>query len=470
MQTRKYTTLRIILTALPMAVLLTLFGLWVFFSPPGFVESALMSALILGLFVALGIRYVPQLMDWFRPSSADLLPRTENSRTNRAFRLREILAVALALLVFRALVALLAFGLHYHIYGYTGTFFTAQRLWATYGDAAHYLSIASRGYVSEAAATNMEHLRLVFLPFYSYVVWFFSLFTSNLVRAGFYVSNLATILGGVVLYRLVLFDYDRGVARRAVRYYCIVPIAFILSSIMSDGLFFFLSVSCLYAARKKNFMLAVFFGAIAAYTRLLGLVVLVPLVMEYVKNIQEARREHRADGWKFALMQSLYGLSLLLVPLAFVLYLFQCYLISGNFFQAFVYQDQNWAQHFQVFFITPAVQTDYLINAVLDGTITDVFGLWLPNLLAISLSLTLILSSHKKMRASYVAYFICYFFMSVSASWLLSAPRYLFCCFPLLIALALLTKKKWVDWTVSIASLVCFVLYFYMFLARYQVY
>ena len=39
-------------------------------------------------------------------------------------------------------------------------------------------------------------------------------------------------------------------------------------------------------------------------------------------------------------------------------------------------------------------------------------------------------------RASYLAYFMVYYAASMGATWLLSAPRYLTCCFPLAIALA----------------------------------
>lgn len=174
--------------------------------------------------------------------------------------------------------------------------------------------------------------------------------------------------------------------------------------------------------------------------------------------------------WKFTLRQIFLGLSLLLVPLAFGIYLLQNYLVTGNAFQFLVYQNQNWHQQFSIFFRTPAYQTDYLINAILSGSRNMVFGLWLPNLLAIVISLVIMLLSHRQLRTSYTAYFICYFFMGISTSWLLSAPRYLLGCFPLLIGLSLLTKKRWVDILVSIACLAGFVVYFYLFLSRQHVY
>ncbi|MCL2695569.1 MAG: hypothetical protein FWE69_04515, partial [Clostridiales bacterium] len=80
MKPRRYTAIRIILTILPLAVLLTLFGLWLIFTPPQYVESALVATLALALFVWIGIRFVPQLMDWFIVGEKDLLPQSTGWR------------------------------------------------------------------------------------------------------------------------------------------------------------------------------------------------------------------------------------------------------------------------------------------------------------------------------------------------------------------------------------------------------
>lgn len=464
---------RLVLTALPLTVLCILYGLWFYSGRPAYVESVVMSLLITIGFGWLIVRYVPQFLSAITGREGSLQTE-EGLRIRRRAGTRELLWIIAALIVFRALVMVVAYAMHYSIYGYTetGTIVTMQRIWATYGDAPHYLAIAAQGYVPESAAVNYEYLNLVFLPFYSYCVRALSIFSDNYVRLGFVISNLATMGGAVVLYLLAKLDYSRSCSRRAIAYFCVLPAACLLFTTMSDGLFFLLSVLCMFCARKERFWLASLFGALAAYTRLLGIVLLVPVAIEYVGQLVSKTRVKQQDtaDARFRWVQTLNGVSMLLIPLALGVYLLQNYLVSGNAFQFLIYQKQNWSQEFSLFFNTAGYQTDYLITSLQSHDYEAAFALWLPNILYIFGSLGLMLATMKRMRASYVGYFFAYFFMSVSASWLLSAPRYLTCCFPVVLAIAILTDRRRINYPAVALSAILFFLYLYAFIARFPVY
>ncbi|MCL2670833.1 MAG: hypothetical protein FWF10_02220 [Clostridiales bacterium] len=476
-----FETAQILLTVFPITGL----GFWYFYNMRGWNFSSLaVSFLMLALVCVLFALFVPKLLNLKNEALQPLFGMDAHTRrAGRKYRLPEILWVVGGLLLFRFVLMVAGYALHYIIGGYQGTFLEVTKLWsspALGNDAYHYMAIARYGgYTTVANSTpdGAEYLRLVFLPFYSYVVralapivklfvrLFLGIGGDGIVPSGILVSNLSTIAGGAVFYRLILFDFDRKVARRAIFYYCLVPISFILSVTMSDGLFFMLSVSALYAARKRNFLLAGILGALSAYTRILGILILAPIFLEYMQTYW-ARPEKTLVA-SFPLRQTLNALALLLIPLGLGIYLFQNWQISGNAFQFLIYQESNWYQGFSPFFRTPAIQFSHMIGA----DARTIFGLSLPNLLAIFLSLILLISQHRKLRASYIAYGGLYIIIATSTRWLLSAPRYLFCCFPILIALALGTRKRWwVDVLISFIFGACYVVYFYIYLTMGPVY
>lgn len=466
---RRRTISRIIITALPLAVLLAMYGLWLFLDPPIYYESIIAATLVLGIFAAIYIRLVPSVISFYCDDVATIEKDELHMRTKRKCGAREILVLLSAIIVFRVAVILLGYWFFNKQFGYTCTFFSAQRMWSMWSDAPHYMAIAEHGYVAQSTASESAHLTLVFLPFYSYVTKIFA-FSGNYIRSGYFVSHISTIIGCVMLYQLVKIDFDRKTARRAVKYFCILPAACLLYATMSDGMFFMLSVTALYCARKKYIPLASLFSALAAYTRIIGVVLFLPIAMEYVYLLLQQRKQMDVERWKFVLKQTLCGLSLLLIPLAIGFYMLQNYAVSGNALQFMTYQNENWSQSFSIFFRTPAYLTDYMIRDIASGNTAYVFGLSIPNLVYIFGSLSVLLISINKMRVSYVAYFLAYFFIATSVSWLLSGPRYLTCCFPLILGLALVTKKKYVDIPLTIISLLGLVLYLYGFINGYQVF
>jgi Gpi18-like mannosyltransferase len=257
---------------------------------------------------------------------------------------------------------------------------------------------------------------------------------------------------------------EREGALRAVKYLAILPSAFFFSAPMSDSLFLLLSVSCIYFARKKRYLISCALGALAAFTRSLGLTLLAPVCFELVADLI---REAKSGGKRKFLI---HFPALLLIPCGFALYLYINYRVSGNPFQYAVYQREHWSQSLGYFWNTASYQISYAILSLKNGEPWKFLGLWLPNLVFTFGSLAVMIAAARRVRPSYTAYFIAYFIVSVGVTWLLSAPRYLAALFPLSLALSALTKKRIADDILSAVFIIGTVMYMIAFVSHWQVF
>ncbi len=373
-------------------------------------------------FAAVCLRFVPEWMRFWRREGPDTLAAAPVRETRTAA------GVFFALLAFDALVLLAVWALR-SLLGRGETFAQSLEFWRCL-DSQHYLDIARDWYLSEGEHDRL--VQLVFLPGYPLAIRLVHLLVPNWLYAALLASALAFAAGGAVLYRLLRLDFPRETALRALVLLCLMPGAFFFAAPMSESLFFLLCVSCLYLARTRRWLAACVCGGLAAFTRSLGLTLLAPLVLELV-----ASAVRRPDGRRTALRAA----ALLLIPAGFGAYCYVNYRVAGDPFQYMVYQREHWGQQLGWFFNTAAYQTENLLRCA--GTDAHKFwGLWLPNLLACFASLGVFCAAAKRLRPSYTAWFIGYFFVAVGVTWLLSAPRYLLTFFPLPAALALLTEKR----------------------------
>lgn len=315
-------------------------------------------------------------------------------------------------------------------------------------DSRHYLDIARDWYLSEGEHDRL--VQLVFLPGYPIVVRLLALVFGSYLLAGLAVSALSFAGAGCLLYKLVCLDYGDAVAKSAVRWLCLIPGAFFFAAPMSESLFLLLSLGCVYLVRREKYLGGAALGALAAFTRSLGVVLIVPLLFELVH-----KRARPRDY-----------LSLLIVPLGFAAYCFINYTVSGDAFKFMEYQREHWSQQIGWFFNTAAYQTENAISAEMPLR----WGLWIPNLLACFGSLAIVFAAAGKLRPSYTAYFLAYYVSAVGATWLLSAPRYMTVMFTLPLALALTGKEhKKLDFALSACMALCSALYMCAFALRWQV-
>ena len=458
---------RVLFTAAPLLVLLIFYARWLLTARPQSLLGILLSACAVFLFALLGVRFIPQWMGAW--SDAPWLPERqyEGKRSSRARRMHPIFSIVLILIAFRLALFVLAYLMLLSEGGYTGGIFDNLGVWNMVGsDSRHYLNIAENWYVS----SGDDRLLIVFLPFYPVLIRLVNYIFHNYLVSGLFLSNLCCVDSGVLLYELALLDYDVAASRRALKYLCLFPAAFLLSAPLSDALFLTLSLACMLLMRKRHYALASIMGFFAAFTRSPGLLLFAPLCFELVGDIIRERKARRGDAkWLLHSMGS--ALSLLLVPAGFLLYLYVNYTVTGNPLICMTYQSAHWHQQLGWFFSTVNTQAENLVQNLLpEGNYKLALGLWLPNLLAIFASLGLVTGAQNKLRTSYVAYFIAYFSVCAGATWLLSGPRYLAACFPVALSMGVLTEQKWADRLMTLVCIALTVLYLAAYVHQWYVY
>lgn len=457
---------RLLYTAAPIVALTVLFACDAAANPPANLLSLLAGAALLFLFILLGVRFIPRWMDAWSGNAEIDVHAADGKRSGRRAVLHPVFKIILGLTIYRLVLFALAYLFAYHEGGYQGGVFDTIDLWSPISfDARHYLNIAENWYQS----TGPDRYLLVFLPFYPIVVRIFNFIFQNSLVSGLFVSNAACVFAGYVFYELALMDMDVRTARRSLKYLCILPAAFLLSAPLSDSLFLLLSVSTMYYARKKNYPAACIIGFFASFTRLLGVTLLAPVCFEVVADIVRERKAGLVSA-EHTSKQIVDVASLVLIPAGLCLYLYINYSVSGSALQFLTYQNANWQQRPGWFFHTAEYQFDYLISALGSGDYKQLLGLWLPNLVFLFSSVALLIGSCNRLRPSYTAYFIAYYAMSMGATWLLSAPRYLSTLFPLALSLALLTRKKAADTLATILCVIGLIGYLYAFIAGWNVY
>lgn len=335
------------------------------------------------------------------------------------------LFLASRVLLFLLGYAILAFG------GLQQGFFESlPTVWKHSTDVNQYLGIAEYGY----RTVGDPRFQIVFFPMYPAFLGIAGRLVGNYFTAGMLLSNGFLLFAVIGLYKLCLLEgLSKSGGIRAVCFLLFFPASFFYSMPMSESLFLLASIYTFYNARKGDFLSCGIWGMMAALTRNLGLLLLIPAAMEYLSRVNG--KQNPGKGIK----KSLTGfLPLLMIPLGTFLYLLINKLVTGNWFQFLVYQREHWSQQFGLFTNTVNYITQYMLSYDLKTGLS----LWMPQLIAIFGVLLLTLAGIRKLRSSYSAYALAYFFVAIAPTWLLSGPRYLMCTLPIYLVLGMFTENR----------------------------
>src|SRR5215472_1229192 len=174
-------------------------------------------------------------------------------------------------------------------------------MWARW-DSGWYLDIAEHGY----SFVPGKQSNVAFFPLYPELMHVFHLVIPlprdvGWLDDGIILSNVALLVALIYLYRLVRLDYDRRTAARAVLYLCVFPTTLFLSAVYSDSLFLALVVSAFYYARTTRWLAAGVLAAAAALCRAPGVLLIIPLGLEYFSQKAFQWRQIRPDCLSLAL-------------------------------------------------------------------------------------------------------------------------------------------------------------------------
>lgn len=334
-----------------------------------------------------------------------------------------IFLILLLFVFFLFLVSLIAPGFMSLRTGFLGNFPFANF------DGKHYLSIAKRGYLTYEQA---------FFPLFPLAIRYFSkIFSMSRLISAIILVYLFFFLALIYFYKLLRLDYDNKTCFWSILFLVSFPTAFFLGSIYTEGLFLFLIFSSIFYARKRKFLLAVLLGAFASATRLLGILVILPIFYEALSLYKENKKDKR-----------LHKIAILILPFFPGLGIF-----SYMFFLYKRYQDAFLFMHVQPFFganrsggkIISIFQIIYRYVKIFLTVPFAEFSLYIAILEFITFFLVLYLiylSYKKNVRISYVLFSFLALFIPTLSGTLSSIPRYALVSFSIFPTLAMIKSFR----------------------------
>jgi hypothetical protein len=166
----------------------------------------------------------------------------------------------------------------------------SMNIWSHW-DGEHYVRLAMGGYL-----TPPDNVSPAFFPLYPLLMRSFAeLFGGPISREvlsvwGPLISLLFLPFAFYFIYNIALEGWGERVARDTVLILALFPTTFFLNAAYTESLFLALSAGSLWAMRvRKDLLLACVMAALAAATRNVGIFLVVPLLYEWIKDIERFR-------------------------------------------------------------------------------------------------------------------------------------------------------------------------------------
>jgi hypothetical protein len=178
-------------------------------------------------------------------------------------------------------------------------------------DSEYYLAIAVGGY-DDPATDLVRGTRdgitksYAFLPFYPLLIRLF-MFPFNLLGltpiatatlAGVLVSALGTLGAMYALYDLTNDSLGEDGGLRAAFYLIIFPTGFFLLQVYTEGLFVGLVFGCLAMLKRRQWLYAALLAAAATLTRAVGVVIIIPMLIEWLRSGEWKAIMSQRTSWR----------------------------------------------------------------------------------------------------------------------------------------------------------------------------
>ncbi len=172
----------------------------------------------------------------------------------------------------------------------------------------------------------------------------------SLAIAGVLLSNISLLAALYVLWHLVVLDHPASVANWTVWLLASFPLGVFWSAFYTESLFLLLAVSCVFMARKGYWFWAGILGGLATFTRWMGVLLLVVLIVEWL-SARRSAKSLRADKER-AIQTGLNVRPLVmitLVPLALLGYMLYLQLAFGSSLAMVQGHAQGWHEGLSFF-------------------------------------------------------------------------------------------------------------------------
>ncbi|MEK7521524.1 MAG: mannosyltransferase family protein [Patescibacteria group bacterium] len=290
-------------------------------------------------------------------------------------------------------------------------------IWANF-DGRHFINIAKHGY---------QNFDFAFFPLYPFLISLFNFLDPLYV--GIFISCISFVAALYFLYKLTKVDYSEKIASLAVFFACFYPLSFFYHSVYSDSLFFLLTILSFYLARKRNWVWAGFFAALASMTRLSGIVLVPALLVEwYLQN-----KNSRNTPFKKALP----GIALGTLGIGGYMLALNVHKGDPLLFQ------KSFSAWNQAGVVLP-FQVIYRYIKIFLSVSPKLLVYWVAVLEFVTLGLYLLLGLFvwRKIRASYGLFIFLLLLLVPITGTFAGTPRYLLHLFPGFIALSLIAQKR----------------------------
>ncbi len=218
------------------------------------------------------------------PSTAtQVLPATSHRHVvSASAALRETLIPFAASRVLLLVVTLVIVALH-GLRGLPGATAPVGNSLADYWnrwDSQWYLHIATNGY--SAAQDLHGHVSLAFFPLYPLALhlWL-ALWPWSPAAGALVLSNLCFLGAACTLYQLAVLDFGQRWASRAVWLLALFPTGLFFFAGYSESIFLLCVLRCCYQLRVRQWWAAGLWGALAAATRPLGIILIGPFLVSW---------------------------------------------------------------------------------------------------------------------------------------------------------------------------------------------
>lgn len=301
-------------------------------------------------------------------------------------------------------------------------------------DTQWYIDIAQRGYAWRNPAGTTP---AAFFPLYPVLIRTVETVTHrSWLLSALIVSN-ASFLGALIyLWKLVIWEFNERVAGRTLLYISVFPTALFFFAGYSESLFLFLTVASFFHLRRKQWLAAGVFAALASATRVTGVLLLLPLLYEYARAYNFSPRQMVTRG----------AINLVLAPCGLLVFMLYLYYMVGDAF-AFSHGQAAWQKIFtaelwaglletvrQIVSVQPAASF-YEAHNLINGVAAAVF-------------LVSTVFAARRLSASYTIYMIAFWLVTLSSPAMaggypvpfISMSRYVLSLFPVFIYFALLGR------------------------------
>ncbi len=299
---------------------------------------------------------------------------------------------------------------------------TALDGWARF-DSGWYARIAKYGYqnipMGDGQDTN-------FFPMYPLVIRTVGKIVGNIYLAGIIVSNAAFLLALIGLHGLVVKRYGPALAKRTVTLLAFNPFSFFYSAVYAEALFLFFLVYAFYLCENRRYFLAGVSAACAGATRNLGVFAFVGLGLLALRQRENAPRRLEA--------RALWLLLAAVGPLAYSVFLW----IRFNDPLLFLHAQRAWGTFSPLGNLTHIFNTFHTNRFLALGRL----ALFLLHAGVGIFSILLVLKVGKFLKMPYVIFSLLLILPGFLR--LTSLGRYVMVVFPVFIALAMVTDKRWV--------------------------